>query len=80
MDCREIFESLSEYIDEALAAKTCKEIEAHLAGCDNCRVVVNTLRHTVTLYHEIPAKTVPGDVRLRLHKRIMMERQEDSGD
>lgn len=73
MDCQEIFDSLSEYIDEELALKTCREIETHLADCENCRVVVNTLRRTVTLYHSIPAESVPGDVRLRLHKMIRME-------
>lgn len=81
MDCKDIFENLSGYIDEELAVRTCKEIEVHLAGCENCRVVVNTLRRTVTLYHSIPAKTMPGDVRLRLHKRIRLECEEceDSG-
>lgn len=74
MDCKEIFENLSEYIDEELKDAACKEIETHLSDCDNCRVVVNTLRRTVTLYHEIPVETMPGDVRLRLHKRIRMER------
>lgn len=76
MDCRKIFESLSEYIDEELAQTTCKEIEVHLAGCDNCRIVVNTLRRTVTLYHSIPPASMPGDVRLRLHKRIQLETRE----
>jgi anti-sigma factor RsiW len=76
MDCKEIFESLSEYIDEELAVKTCEEIEVHLADCENCRVVVNTLRRTVTLYHAIPTETIPGDVRLRLHKKIIVESQD----
>lgn len=80
MDCKEIFESLSEYIDEELAAKTCEEIEVHLADCENCRVVVNTLRRTVTLYHSISAEEMPGDMRLRLHKRIMLERGESPPD
>jgi len=72
MDCREIFEGLSEYIDEELADKTCREIESHLKDCDNCRVVVNTLRKTVTLYREVPAPEIPGDVRTRLHAVIRL--------
>ena len=77
MDCKEIFENLSEYVDEELKEAACKEIEVHLADCENCRVVVNTLRRTVTLYHEIPAESMPGDVRLRLHKSIQMERGQE---
>ena len=73
MDCREIFEGLSEYIDKELADKTCREIESHLKDCHNCRVVVNTLRQTVTLYHEAPSQEIPGDVRVRLHKVIKLK-------
>lgn len=74
MDCKEIFENLSEFIDEELVESACDQIRKHLADCENCRVVVNTLRRTVTLYHSIPTETMPGDVRLRLHKKIDMER------
>ena len=73
MDCREIFEGLSDYIDEELADKTCREIENHLKDCYNCRVVVNTLRQTVTLYQETPSEELPGDVRMRLHKVIRLQ-------
>lgn len=73
MDCREILEGLSEYIDEELAEKTCREIESHLKDCYNCRVVVNTLRRTVTMYREVPAPEMPGDVRTRLHRVIRLK-------
>jgi len=79
MDCREIFEGLSDFIDEEMAEETCREIRKHLEGCENCRVVVNTLKRTVSLYHSIPLEEMPGDVRLRLHKTIAMEKgQEES--
>lgn len=78
MNCREIFEGLSEYIDQEMAEKTCREIEEHLKGCENCRVVVNTLRRTVTLYHTMEPESLPGDARLRLHKIIQLESEKDS--
>lgn len=70
MNCDEIFESLSEFVDEELSAKACNEINKHLEGCKNCRIVVNTLRKTVTLYQTMPKKEMPGEVRLRLHRVI----------
>jgi predicted anti-sigma-YlaC factor YlaD len=73
MNCQEILEGLSEYIDEELAEKTCREIESHLKDCYNCRVVVNTLRMTVTMYQEVPVPEMPGDVRTRLHKVIRLK-------
>jgi len=73
MNCREILEGLSEYIDDELAEKTCAEIEMHLKDCHNCRVVVNTLRMTVSMYREVPAPEIPVDVRTRLHKVIRLK-------
>lgn len=73
MNCDEIFESLSELIDEELVEAKCREIRIHLEGCDNCRVVVDTLRRTVTLYHEVPAPRLPEEARLKLHAVIRVE-------
>lgn len=73
MDCQEIFEALSDYIDENMAQKKCRELERHLQTCQNCRVVVDTLRRTVALYHSMPDEEVPDDVRLRLHRIIRLE-------
>lgn len=73
MNCDEIFESLSEFIDEELAAAKCRELKVHLEGCDNCQVVVDTLRRTVTLYREVPAPRLPEEARLKLHAVIRVE-------
>lgn len=73
MDCGEMFESLSDFIDEEISEETCAEIRKHLQDCHNCQVVVNTLKHTVSLYHTFPQEEVPGEVRRRLHKIIRME-------
>lgn len=72
MNCQEIFEALSDYIDEELAERKCREIERHLKTCHNCRVVVDTLRQTIALYHAIPSQRLPDEVRLRLHKIIKL--------
>ncbi len=80
MNCSEIFESLSEFIDEDLSEKTCSEIESHMAGCTNCRIVVNTLRKTVTLYHSMPREQLSGAARLRLHRVIKIDTPEGSDE
>ena len=50
MYCKEMLGSLSDYIDGDLEAQLCAEIEQHMAGCGNCRLVVDTLNKTVSLY------------------------------
>ncbi|MBE0429766.1 MAG: zf-HC2 domain-containing protein [Thermoleophilia bacterium] len=79
MDCGEIFEGLSEYLDDDLPEEICREIRRHLDDCHNCQVVVNTLKRTVYLYHTFPREEIPGETRKRLHKIIRMETEAESG-
>lgn len=73
--CREMLSSLSVYLDGELETEICAAIESHLAECENCRIVVDTLRKTITLYHQHAEEDpqLPDDVRLRLFKRLNLE-------
>jgi len=69
--CQHLLGNLSEYIDGELQAELCAELEQHIEGCDNCRIVVNTLRKTVELYRDTDEPVdLPLDVRERLFKRL----------
>jgi predicted anti-sigma-YlaC factor YlaD len=72
--CRQLLGSLSDYIDGELQAELCAIIEQHLQECDDCRIVVNTLRKTVELYRRTsgPAE-LPGSVRERLFLKLELE-------
>lgn len=73
-ECSHLLDSLSDYIDGELDETLCREIEAHMAGCENCRVVVDTLAKTVELYHTAPPEELlPNDVRQRLYKRLRLD-------
>ena len=74
LNCGAFLESLSEYVDGVLGDALCKEIEGHIADCDDCRIVVDTLKKTIYLYHETSAKTtIPIDVRERLFHRLNLD-------
>lgn len=78
-DCRHLLESLSDYIDGVLEEELCAEIERHMAGCENCQVVVDTLRKTIYLYRQnAPSPDVPADVRARLYRRLDLEEYLDA--
>jgi anti-sigma factor (TIGR02949 family) len=73
-NCRHLLESLSDYIDGDLGDELCTELERHLVGCEDCQIVIDTLRKTITLYRETAAPpAVPVDVRERLYKRLHLE-------
>lgn len=72
-NCRDYLGSLSDYVDGVLGDDLCREIEIHMAECENCRVVVNTLSKTVTLYRQLPELEMPNAVRERLFKVLNLK-------
>jgi anti-sigma factor (TIGR02949 family) len=74
LNCESLLGSLSEYIDGELNPELCQEIEKHLAGCENCRVVLNTTKRTIDLVQAPAEKAdLPDDVRERLFKRLNLD-------
>lgn len=72
--CRHLLESLSDYVDGELEEQLCAELERHLESCENCQIVVDTLRRTVSLYKVINAESeMPEDVRKRLYHRLELD-------
>jgi len=73
-NCDELLGSLSAYIDGDLPPELCEELEKHLAGCNDCRVVLNTTKRTIDLVHSpIEKPDLPEDVRERLFKRLNLD-------
>ncbi|UCH60651.1 MAG: zf-HC2 domain-containing protein [Anaerolineales bacterium] len=72
--CRHLLASLSEFVDGELDEKLCAEIERHLADCENCRIVIDSLEKTVSLYQTVSkTETVPDEVRERLFHRLKLD-------
>ncbi len=69
-ECRYLLADLSEFVDGAASAALCAEIERHMAECDNCRVVVDTLRQTVRLYRQQDQPGLPPEARERLYRSL----------
>ena len=74
-ECKSLLESLSDYVDGTLSEELCEEIQRHIDECQNCHIVVDTMRKTVYLYHATanePAD-VPPNVRDRLFRSLNLE-------
>jgi anti-sigma factor (TIGR02949 family) len=73
-NCRHLLGSLSEYVDGELDDELCSLLEQHLEECEDCRIVVDTLRKTVYLYRESTQdETIPSEIRARLYKSLNIE-------
>jgi sarcosine oxidase delta subunit len=47
---------LSAYLDRELPAGACEEIRKHMAGCSDCRIVLKTLKKTISLCRQAPTQ------------------------
>jgi predicted anti-sigma-YlaC factor YlaD len=67
-ECGRVLTQLNDYIDHKLSADQCAELEAHLAECQNCRVVFDTLNKTLYLVHQLRENPpeLPESVEYRL--------------
>ena len=72
-DCKELLSELCDYVDGELEAALCAELEAHLAQCHDCRVLVDTLRRTIVLYQTQSRPDMPDEVKTRLYRVLKLE-------
>ena len=73
-NCHHLLGSLSDYVDGELKDEICHEIERHVEDCEDCRIVIDTLGKTVSLYRNTADDpVVPSDVRERLYHRLNLD-------
>lgn len=70
MNCEELLRMLNEYVDGSAHPGSCREFEEHLAGCNPCQVVVDNIRHTITLYRDGQPYELPETFQNRLHQAL----------
>ncbi len=68
MKCDDLLKMLNEYVDGSVDPAVCDEFEKHMAACNPCQVVVDTIRKTITLYRQDGAQVeLPIRFREKLH-------------
>ena len=74
--CKQIFAALSAYLDGALRARNCRELERHLQGCKPCLAYLETLKSTIQAWRRLPAPKAPrpSDRVRRAFQRALRER------
>ena len=70
--CHHLLGSLSEFVDGSLEEHLCNEIERHLSDCDNCRVVIDSLKKTSRVL--FVDEDVPGGTSAYMFQEVL-ERQ-----
>jgi hypothetical protein len=70
MKCEQLLALLNEYVDGTVDAGVCREFEQHMKGCNPCRVVVDNIRKTITLYKGDQPCELPMGFNQRLHAML----------
>lgn len=66
MNCRGLIRELSNYVDGELEPSVQSELERHLEHCEDCRLVVDTMKKTIEILCGSEPVELSADVRDRL--------------
>lgn len=70
MNCENVIQELSNFLDGELTAVLAEELESHLEECSDCKLVVNQTKKTIELYCDCGPIELPKEVRSRLHDAL----------
>ena len=66
MNCRQVVELMTDYLEGALSAVERARFEDHIAGCDGCRAYLAQLRTARTIVGRLAEEPVPAAVEKEL--------------
>lgn len=66
LTCKDFLRELNDYLDEQTDPGLRREIEAHLAECPNCWVILDTTRKTLRIIKGTEIYPLPPGVHARL--------------
>jgi len=66
LECRELVELVTDYLEDALAPDERVRFELHLAVCDGCTAYLRQLRATLRAAGRLSERSIPVGVRDRL--------------
>lgn len=70
MDCKEVLDNLSNYVDGDVTAELRAALEEHIAMCRRCRVVFDTTGKALKIVLDVEPFEVPLAVSARLYARL----------
>jgi predicted anti-sigma-YlaC factor YlaD len=70
LDCKRVWEFISEYIDHRLEPTMLSDMENHLENCEVCAAVVDSTRNVIVLTADNRTFELPVGFSERLHRRV----------
>jgi hypothetical protein len=79
LDCKKVWEYISEYIDHRLEPSLLADMENHLENCEICSAVLDSTRNVIVLTADNRTFELPVGFSERLHRRLEDVLRQDAG-
>jgi hypothetical protein len=76
LECKQVWEHISEYLDRQLDPKLLTNIEKHLENCEVCSAILDSTRNILVLTADNRTYELPVGYSERLHARLEKAIQE----
>jgi anti-sigma factor RsiW len=73
LNCRHVWEYISDYIDQSLDPAVREDIERHLEHCEICSAILDSTRNILVLMADDRVFELPLGFSQRLHARLRAE-------
>ena len=73
IDCKHVWQHISDYIDAEVDAELRSDIDRHLETCEICSAVLDSTRNIVVLMADDRVFELPAGFSQRLHARLDKE-------
>ncbi|HYW67015.1 MAG TPA: anti-sigma factor [Candidatus Dormibacteraeota bacterium] len=70
LKCKNVWEHISEYLDQQLTPEVRAEIEKHLESCEVCSAILDSTRNVLVLTADDRTYELPVGYSKRLHDRL----------
>ena len=79
LDCKHVWEHISEYIDQRLEPSVLADVENHLENCEICSAILDSTRNVLVLTADDRTFELPVGYSERLHRRLEDVIREEAG-
>jgi predicted anti-sigma-YlaC factor YlaD len=73
IDCKHVWDHISDFLDDTLSSETRKLVEKHLEHCEVCSAILDSTRNILILTADERVFQLPLSYSERLHARLEEE-------